>query len=122
MGQKWPATGAGALGAADLGVAYVLLEEAAINPTREPLSRRTYTGLGKQTPVSRAHQDPGERSSDPNEDQPRLACECPGVFGEAVGQRWPIAGSGTECSRVWGGPCDGGHHYLHHLHHSWVSG
>ena len=84
-GQQWTATGAGALGAADLGVAYVLLEEAAINPTREPLSRRTYTGLGKQTPVSRAHQDPGERSSDPNEDQPRLACECPGVFGEAVG-------------------------------------
>ena len=36
MGQQWPATGAGALGAADLGMAYALLEEATINPVIEP--------------------------------------------------------------------------------------
>ena len=42
-GQQWPAAGAGALGAADLGVAQAVLEEVAINPTR------TYTGLEKQT-------------------------------------------------------------------------
>ena len=35
-GQQWPATGAGALGAADLGMAYAPLREVAINPTIEP--------------------------------------------------------------------------------------
>ena len=35
-GQQWPAAGAGALVAADLGMAYTLLEEVAINPTIEP--------------------------------------------------------------------------------------
>ena len=34
-GQQWPAAGAGALGAEDLRMAYVLLEEVAINPTIE---------------------------------------------------------------------------------------
>ena len=35
MCQQWPAVGAGALGAADLGMAKALLEEVAINPTIE---------------------------------------------------------------------------------------
>ena len=34
-GQQWTAAGAGALVAADLGMAYTLLEEVAINPTIE---------------------------------------------------------------------------------------
>ena len=34
-GQQWPAAGAGPLSAADLGMAYTLLEEVAINPTTE---------------------------------------------------------------------------------------
>ena len=34
-GQQWTATGTGALGAADSGMAYALLEEVAINPTIE---------------------------------------------------------------------------------------
>ena len=34
-GQQWTAAGAGALGEADLGMAYALLEEVAINPTME---------------------------------------------------------------------------------------
>ena len=34
-GQQWTATGAGALGAADLGMALALLEEVSINPTIE---------------------------------------------------------------------------------------
>ena len=41
------------------------------------------------------HQDPGERSSDPTRDWPRLACECPGVSGGGVGRQWPAAGLGT---------------------------
>ena len=35
MGQQWTATEAGALGAADLGMALTLLEEVTINPTIE---------------------------------------------------------------------------------------
>ena len=34
-GQWWSVAGTGALGAADLGMAYVLLEEVAVNPTIE---------------------------------------------------------------------------------------
>ena len=34
-GQQWPAPGAGALGAADLGMTQALVEEVANNPTRE---------------------------------------------------------------------------------------
>ena len=36
LGQQGPATGTGALGAADLGMAEALLEEVTVNPTIEP--------------------------------------------------------------------------------------
>ena len=39
--------------------------------------------------------DPGERSSDPTRDWPRLVCECPGVSSRAVGRWWPAAGLGA---------------------------
>ena len=42
-----------------------------------------------------AHLDPGERSSDPTKDWPRLARECPGVSEAGEGQQWPAAGLGT---------------------------
>ena len=75
MGQQWTATGAGALGAADLDMAYALLEEVAINPTIE---LPELTGLGKQDSWRAqtkpcVHQDPGERSRDPQETDPDLA-------------------------------------------------
>ena len=41
------------------------------------------------------HQDPGERSSDPTRDWPRLARECPGVSRGGVGWWWPAAGLGA---------------------------
>ena len=41
------------------------------------------------------HQDPGERNSDPTGDYPGLACGCPGVSSEGVGQWWPAAGLGA---------------------------
>ena len=41
------------------------------------------------------HQDPGERSSDPPRDWPRLASECPGVSSRGVGRCWPAAGLGA---------------------------
>ena len=46
------------------------------------------------------HQDPGERSSDPTEDWPRLACECPGVSGGGMGRWWPAAGLGALSAAV----------------------
>ena len=60
---------------------------------------RTYIGLGKQTLGGHkqkpcAHQDPGERSSDPIRDWSRLAWECPGVSGRGVGWRRPVVGLG----------------------------
>jgi len=42
-----------------------------------------------------AHQDPGERSSDPTRDCPKIGHERPGVSGRGVGQQWPAAGSGA---------------------------
>ena len=41
------------------------------------------------------HQDPGERSSDPTRDGPRLACESPGVSGRGVGRWCPAGESGA---------------------------
>ena len=41
------------------------------------------------------HQDPGERSSDPTKDWPRLAYEYPGVSGGGVGQQWPATALGS---------------------------
>ena len=51
-----------------------------------------------------AHQDPGERSSDPTRDCPRLAHEYPEVSGGGVGQQWPATGSGALSAAVcsWG--------------------
>ena len=33
-----------------------------------------------------------------------------------------LQGQGTECSSACMGPFEGGHHYLHYLHHSFASG
>ena len=41
------------------------------------------------------HQDPGQRSSDPTRDRPRLAQERPGISSGGVGQWWPTAGLGA---------------------------
>ena len=62
-----------------------------------------------------AHQDPGERSSDPTRDWARLAHEYPEVSGGGMGQRWPAAGSGALSACM--GPFEGGRGYLHYLHH-----
>ena len=48
-----------------------------------------------------AHQDPGEKSSDPTRDWPRLACECPEVSNREVGWWWPAAGSGALSAAVY---------------------
>ena len=72
------------------------------SPITPPQSRQNLHRTGEtdscraQTKLC-ANQDPGERSSDPTGDWPRLACECPGVSSGGVGQQWPAAGSGALC-------------------------
>ena len=65
MGQLWTAAGAGALGAVDLGMAF--LEKVIINPTIEPPELTQDKGSDSWRTQTKAylHQDPGERSSDP---------------------------------------------------------
>ena len=46
------------------------------------------------------HHDPGERSSDPTRNWPRLAHECSGVSSRGVGWRWPAAGLGVLSAAV----------------------
>ena len=96
-GQQWAAAGTGALGAADLGMAWGLLEEVAINPTIElpEFTEDWEIDSWKAQTETCEHQDPRERSSDPTRDWPRLACECPGVSSGGVRWWWPAAGLGA---------------------------
>ena len=64
-GEQCTAAGAGALGAVGLGVASDLYEEVAINPTIKP-PKLTQDCRAQIKPC--AHQDPGERNSDPTRD------------------------------------------------------
>ena len=114
-GQQWPATGAGALGAADLGVALALLEEVAINPTIEPpeLTQDWETDFWRAQTESYMHPDQGEGSSDPIRDWPRLARQGPGVSGGCESVEACCRAGGPECSSVCMGPFEGGQHYLH---------
>ena len=69
-GQQWTAAGAGKLGAADLGMAWALLEEVTINPTIQLPELKQDWELDSQRAQTEAcmHQDPGKRSSDPLRD------------------------------------------------------
>ena len=78
-GQQWPATGAEALGAADLGMTYALLEEVAINTTiglsklTQDWGNRLLEGRGKKKINKNknnpcVHKDQGEKSSDTTRD------------------------------------------------------
>ena len=86
-----------ALGTADLGMAWALLEEVTINPTIElpELTQDWEIDCWRAQTELCLHQDPGERSSDPTRDWPRLTRECPGVSSRVVGQWWPAAGLGA---------------------------
>ena len=71
MGQQWPATGVGALGAADLGMTSAFLkEEVAINPTTKPpeLTQDWETDSWRAQTKPCVHQYPEEWSSDPTRD------------------------------------------------------
>ena len=72
------------------------MEEVSINPTIElPELTQDWEIDSWRAPQNFAHQDPGERTSDPTGDCPRLACGCPGVSGEGVGRWWSPAGLGA---------------------------
>ena len=76
------------------------MEEVAINPTIElpELTHDWETDSWRAQTEPCVHQNPGERSSDPTGEQPRLACECPGVSGAACVGGGLLRGWGTECS------------------------
>ena len=73
-----------------------------INPTMEPpeLTQDRDTDSWRAQTKSCVYQDPGERSSDPIRDWPRLACERPGVSDRGVGRWCPAAGSGALSAAV----------------------
>ena len=100
------------------------LEEITINPTHR--AARTDTRLGNRLleGTNKSLCVPGPRrkeSSNPTRDWPRLAHEYPGVSGRGMDRQWPASGLGTLCSSAFMGPFEGGHHYLHYLHHHLVS-
>ena len=95
MGQQWWATGAGALGAADLRRPPLTAPY-----TQQNLHRTGETDCSGAQTKPCVHQEAGERSSEPKRDRPRLAYECPGVRGRDVGQQWPAAGSGSLSAAV----------------------
>ena len=82
------------------------MEEVAINPTIElpELTQDWGNRLWEGTNKTCVHQVPGERSSDPTRDRPRLALEHPGVSGGGIGRQWPGAGLGALSAAVhtWG--------------------
>ena len=121
-GQQWPATGAGALSAAELGVA--LLEKIAINPTIEPPELTQDWGNRLLEGTNKTLCTPGPRGKEqwPHK---RLTQTCLWVS-RTLWQRHGLAVAccrvrGTECSSAWMGPSEGGCHYLDCLHHSLVS-
>ena len=68
-----------------------------------------------------AHQDPGERNSDPR-GWARLACECLGVSSWGVGDSGQPQGQGHWLQQLWEPRCAGvsplgGQHYCHYPYH-----
>ena len=97
------------------------------SPLTPPYNHQNLQGLGKyswraQTELFE-YQDPGERSSDPHR---KLTQTCPWVSRSIQGRRGSVVACfrvrGTECSSVSMGPFEGGHYYLHYLHHRLASG
>ena len=77
------------------------MEEVTINPTIElPEITQDLEIDSWRTQQNLVHQDPGESSSDPTGDCLRLACGCPGVSSEGVGQWWPAAELGAQTVAV----------------------
>ena len=95
-----------------------------MSPLTHHRAARTYTGLGTDSGrVQTGHcmrQDPGERSSDPTRDWPRLAMSVQ----ESLAEAWVIGGL-LQGWGHWVRQCTHGtswRSYLHYLHQSLASG
>ena len=102
-GQQWPATGAGALGAADLGMAWALLREVAINPTVQPPELRQVWGSRLWEGTNRTVCTPGPRRME-QWPRNRPTQTSPQVTQESLGEAWVggglDAGSGALSAAV----------------------
>ena len=122
-GQQWPATGAGALGAAGLGMAQALLEEVTINPTIELLELTQDWGNRLLEGTNRTLCAPELRRKEqwPHK---RLTQTCPWGSRSLRPRRGLVVAccraGGTEGKSVCLEPFEGG--YLHYLHYSLASG
>ena len=88
---------------------------------------RTYTGLGKQTLGGKKQNLVRIRTQEkgavmPQETDPDLRVSVQVSLAEAWASGGLLQGRGTECNSACMGRFAGGHHYLHYLHHSLVSG
>ena len=93
-GQQWPAAGEGLWLQQTLVWHKPLFEEVTLTPphSHQNLHWTGETNSWRAQTKPCAHQDPGESSSDPTRDWPRLSCECPEVSRRGMGQQWPAAG------------------------------
>ena len=103
-----------------LGYGITLLEEVTINHTIEPPEVTQDWEIDSwRAQQNLVHQDPGERSSDPTRDCHRLDRSLQQKRGSVVAC---CRVGGTECSSTFMRSFEGGHHYLHYLHHSLAPG
>ena len=121
---QWTATGTGALRAADLGMAKDLLKEVTVNPTIDlPELTQDWKIDSWRANRTLCAPRPKRKEQWPHK---RLTQTCLWVSGSLWQRRrlavaWCRAG-GTECSSTCMGSFEGGHHYLHYLHHSLATG
>ena len=102
-----------------------LLEEVTTKPHHR--ATRTYAGPGKQTLGGHKQNfcapEPRRKEQRPHK---RLTQTCPWVSRSLWQSPGPAVAcyraGGTDCSSACMGPFEGGHHYLHYLHHSLASG
>ena len=82
--------------------------------------RKQTLGGHKQKLVLTRTQEKGAVT--PQDTDPDLSVSVQESLGEECVSGGLLQGRGTEYSSVCMGPCEGGHHYLHYLHHSLVLG
>ena len=107
------------------GYGITLLEEVAINPTIEPPDRTQNWGNRHLEGTKRTLYTPVPRRKEqwPHK---RLTQTCPWVSRSLQWRRGLAVTcfrvGGIECSSACMGPSEGGHHYIHYLHHSLAPG
>ena len=110
-----------ALGVADLGVAEDFLEAVAINPTTElpELTQDCEIVSWRNLVCPRTQEKGAVTPQETDPDLPVSVQESPAEMWVSDGLLWV---GGAECRSAHMGPFEGGHHYLHYLHHSLAPG